>query len=887
MPNNKGGVPMYNENPQYNATIQSQLPQGSPAMYGTQVQKEIAGFGDAMGKLGEKIVDFAVKRQKQEDDNYIMRRENEMRQQLNNLLYNPQDGLTNTKGHKAQGTTMIFDDEADKLTQQFMADVNNPNMQAKFQERISQWLPGYRKNIAVHEGNETFSAKKVDIDTSIQDKIDSALRAPGGQSAIVLYNSLAMNVLDMQDILGMSPEAAAEYVQEKYSAGVLQMAEAMAGGGNTQGLIDLQKATDGKVSAGVQGKLLAMTGKTQAQVKGVDIAKKYLNDPRFKNPDGTLNELALQEFAKENGPEATRTERVLVGGGGGSYVKDSSLNSIIDAAAKKYNVDPLLVAAVARVESYGGNHTIDGNIVTSSMGALGTMQLMPDTAAELGVDPYDKTQNIEGGAKYLKQLLDRFDGDVEKAVSAYNAGPGGDFNNSETRNYRKKVLEEYNNLKAQAQSTPSIDVDAAIDKAWNDYEDKSVPLPEGTNGCAHAANYFVAYFNPWSKGQIEKGGTHMSYVPQLVKDARAADGPGVEDFQEANLKKGDMIVYKAANDPEGMDHVVVYAGDGAGDYRYVGNSSGANNNQGGLVQGSDYRKMGTPSNPLTPQYIIKTSPERNAGAGAHYETRTVSAYNEIEYNAGLKYLKEQIEYSKAQHDVVFNNALNDFLSKVKHVRMPSEVEALSQSYGLTEVDAKKLYNIGLGSRVDLADENQNYADKQRALSIQRQEWEVAENNFYAWLNANPNATPKDMRDKAAEVGVSPRFQHTVNNMAAKGEKSWFQDDQCKFAFNNALSQAGNKNNQKTYAMLRLNQLEDELAAKGEKLTPSKITEEIANMNVEETWYKGSFYEADLKAKLIDSRPGQSPIETGMNTQTDEYGRSYVDIDDSTVEEWTP
>lgn len=122
---------------------------------------------------------------------------------------------------------------------------------------------------------------------------------------------------------------------------------------------------------------------------------------------------------------------------------DQNLSTLIEAAARKYKVDPKLVAAVAEVESNGNQDAV------SSVGAIGVMQLMPDTAASLGVDPYNKQQNIEGGAKYLRQMLDTFGGDTKKAVAAYNAGPGAvkDYGGvppyKETQNYVSKVLDIY------------------------------------------------------------------------------------------------------------------------------------------------------------------------------------------------------------------------------------------------------------------------------------------------------------------------------------------------------------------------------------------------------------------------------------------------------------
>jgi soluble lytic murein transglycosylase-like protein len=123
----------------------------------------------------------------------------------------------------------------------------------------------------------------------------------------------------------------------------------------------------------------------------------------------------------------------------------------IDAAANQYGIDPLLLQSLIQQES-----GFDPN-ATSASGAQGLTQLMPSTAAGLGVtNPYDPTQSIQGGAKYLADQLQTFDGDPSLALAAYNAGPGaveqygGIPPYPETANYVQQVLARYDALKAGA-----------------------------------------------------------------------------------------------------------------------------------------------------------------------------------------------------------------------------------------------------------------------------------------------------------------------------------------------------------------------------------------------------------------------------------------------------
>lgn len=144
---------------------------------------------------------------------------------------------------------------------------------------------------------------------------------------------------------------------------------------------------------------------------------------------------AASRSAAESGAGFSQTLRASLSSG------SADLDAIFDEAAQRFSIPANLLKAVAKAES---NFRPDA---TSRCGAMGIMQLMPGTARGLGVtDAYDPYQNIMGGAKYLKDMLDRFGGDVSLALAAYNAGAnnvekyGGIPPFNETQNYVRIVL---------------------------------------------------------------------------------------------------------------------------------------------------------------------------------------------------------------------------------------------------------------------------------------------------------------------------------------------------------------------------------------------------------------------------------------------------------------
>lgn len=189
----------------------------------------------------------------------------------------------------------------------------------------------------------------------------------------------------------------------------------------------------------VQQRIKAIQDKFNIKIAGSeDFAQIY--DKKIAADNQISNTQNL--FTMKNGTDKNQT---VDNSESSSARSTDEISKYITDAAQKYGVDAKLLSAVAETESGYKQDAVSG------AGAVGVMQLMPNTAEELGVtDIHDVKQNIEGGAKYLKQLLNDFNGNVRKAVAAYNAGPQAvkKYNDvppyAETQNYVSHVLDLYN-----------------------------------------------------------------------------------------------------------------------------------------------------------------------------------------------------------------------------------------------------------------------------------------------------------------------------------------------------------------------------------------------------------------------------------------------------------
>ena len=168
--------------------------------------------------------------------------------------------------------------------------------------------------------------------------------------------------------------------------------------------------------------------------------------PSANTASGRAARSAAAEVSQFYGHDSTQgaNAKIVAANSHGHQASADEVDQSIIMSAARHNVDPNLVRAVIKVESNFNSNAV------SSKGAMGLMQLMPKTARELKVkNPFDPQQNVDAGVRHLKYLLEKYNGDVNLTLAAYNAGEGavrrsaGVPQYSETQDYVRKITRLY------------------------------------------------------------------------------------------------------------------------------------------------------------------------------------------------------------------------------------------------------------------------------------------------------------------------------------------------------------------------------------------------------------------------------------------------------------
>jgi len=191
--------------------------------------------------------------------------------------------------------------------------------------------------------------------------------------------------------------------------------------------------------------------------------------------------------SKAPGPASSARNGVPSGSAGESAQTLVDLHEVVNTASGRYRLDPDLVNSVIKAESGFNVRAI------SPKGAEGLMQLMPGTASQLGVpNTFDPRANVEGGTKYLRELLERYNFDLVKALAAYNAGPqrveqfGGVPPYYETRAYVARVVRDFNKKKVAQKKSSTVSSGETAKKATPAKLSASAPKAHNTDTVSQA-----------------------------------------------------------------------------------------------------------------------------------------------------------------------------------------------------------------------------------------------------------------------------------------------------------------------------------------------------------------------------------------------------------------
>lgn len=405
--------------------------------------KEWDGLQAGLGQV------IKVVQKQQDEDDYLeaVQAKNNIRTQLTEGLYG-EGGLFETGvGENARGLT---DRVTDFIQQTYRdeASKHNGRVQRLLLGDYNENTMNYQRISASKEMGERDKLLDENYANAIDQAVNLASMNPGDAGTLALEGGeIERNVYSYGKMRGWNGAQITAELRKGKTQMVQGVVQSLLANDRMDDALTILTAHKGSMDQKVYNQLYGSIKKDK------DTRDELAMASNFMNADGTYNWDGFKaEVEKTCGKDA---KRWVQDSAGGSFTGDATMDGEIVTAAQASDVDPVLVAAVANAESGFNQGSASG------VGALGVMQLMPDTAAELGVDPNDRAQNFQGGAKYLRQMLDQYNGNMELAVAAYNAGRENVSDhipqNGETPGFVQRVMDYYN---AHKNAKPAEDTNA-------------------------------------------------------------------------------------------------------------------------------------------------------------------------------------------------------------------------------------------------------------------------------------------------------------------------------------------------------------------------------------------------------------------------------------------
>lgn len=408
------------------------------------------GYNDLTAGIGQ-VNKVLAQKQDDEDSANVVNARNQAMTSLTEQLYGENGLFATGVGKNAEGLTDRVNDAIKKTTDDVLSQYN-PRVAYAFRKNISENIANFQRVAADKEMDQKQAYDKVNYDSALSN--NNQLAALNYDKPQFLQAQINQNMI----LMGARAKTQG-WDGQILEANRINMVTNLVSGAAMAAIENKDYDTAGKIltpykssmDQGTYGKLMSAV-KQKQEVKELNLKASEII-ARHTRPDGTIDMTgSLNDADGYNGKPSTKTvqqQGILSSG-------DTSIDGYINKYSEQEGVPQNILSALTKAESNYNQQAV------SDAGAIGLTQLMPGTAADLGVDPNDAEQNVMGGARYLKHLYDKY-GNWRDALIAYNEGPGRRDSGQilpESAAYADGILKDANNVQQTENTVSAYDPEA-------------------------------------------------------------------------------------------------------------------------------------------------------------------------------------------------------------------------------------------------------------------------------------------------------------------------------------------------------------------------------------------------------------------------------------------